>query len=79
MNTVTIEQENRRLIITRFSPSDFPEAEQELQGIHPMEIEVTLKGLKSRIWFDTKEEFDFFCLAIQSYYEDFRNIQNHGE
>lgn len=79
MNTVTIEQGNRKIEIVRYSASDFPEAEQELQGIHPMEIEVTLKGLKSRIWFDDKDEFDFFCLAIQSYYEDFRNIQNHGE
>lgn len=78
MNTVTIEQENRKIEIVRYSASDFPEAEQELQGIHPMEIEVTLKGLKSRIWFDDKDEFDFFCLAIQSYYEDFRNIQNNG-
>lgn len=79
MKTVILEQENRKIEITRFSPSDFPEDEQELQGVNPMEIEVTLKGLKSRIWFDDKEEFDFFCLSILSYYEDFRNIQNNGE
>ena len=79
MNTVTIEQENRRLIITRFSHSDFPEDEQELQGQTPMEIELTLNGLHNRIWFDTKEEFDFFCLALQSYYEDFRKEQQNGE
>ena len=79
MNTVTIEQENRKIEIVRYSASDFPEDEQELQGIHPMEIEVTLKGLKSRIWFDDKDEFDFFCLAIQSYYEDFRKEQQNGE
>ena len=72
MNTVTIEQEKRKLIITRFSPSDFPEDEQELQGQTPMEIELTLNGLHNRIWFDTKEEFDFFIAAIASYCDDFK-------
>lgn len=71
MNTVTISNDKMSISIFRYTESDFPADERDLQGA-PVEIEINISSHKSRIWFDNKDEFEFFIAAIASYCDDFK-------